>query len=191
LTTSRNDRDVRASKRLAWALRHGAGELGLSPDVSGWVEVPALLKALAGRGMTMDAPGLARLVARDPKGRYELEGERVRARYGHSYTVEPAAPQPPPNQLFHGTPASRLDLVLRGGLRPMRRAFVHLSETVAQARAVGARHGRPVVLTVDAAAAAADGVAFHPGGPGTWLAPSVPSRYLTSPEHTRADSAQA
>jgi len=180
----------RASKRLAWALRHGAAELGLSPDASGWVAVPALLHALRGRGMALDEPALERVVTEDPKSRYELEGGRVRARYGHSYEVEPGPTQTPPERLYHGTAASTVDVVLREGLRPMRRAFVHLSETPAQARSVGARHGRPVVLLVDAAAAVAAGVAFHSAS-GTWLAREVPARHLTRLDDGPAGSARS
>jgi putative RNA 2'-phosphotransferase len=55
---------------------------------------------------------------------------------------------------------------------------VHLSADEATARVVGARHGSPAVLTVDAAAMAADGHTFRVTGNGVWLTAAVPARYL-------------
>jgi putative RNA 2'-phosphotransferase len=61
----------------------------------------------------------------------------------------------------------------------MGRQFVHLSADQETARRVGARHGaRPVVLVVDAAAAAAAGIVFRHGNEDTWLADEVPARFL-------------
>jgi len=175
--TARESRsaDVRASKRLAWALRHGARELGLEPDREGWVPLAALLAALRPR---LDRAQVERLAAEDPKGRYELQGARIRARYGHSFPVAPGAAERPPAVLYHGTTWRSLDTILREGLRPMRRAYVHLSATREQARTVGARHGKPVVLRVDAAAAADEGIAFTDAGRGTWLVTALPGRHL-------------
>jgi putative RNA 2'-phosphotransferase len=103
--------------------------------------------------------------------------------------VDPGPSHAPPDRLWHGTTASRVDVVLREGLRPMGRAFVHLSDTLEQARAVGARHGTPVVVLVDAIGAAAEGVAFHRGGRGTWLARGVPADHLTRHPHVPGGTA--
>jgi putative RNA 2'-phosphotransferase len=63
----------------------------------------------------------------------------------------------------------------------MSRHDVHLSSQETTARAVGARHGRPVVLTVDAAAMAADGYTFRVTDNGVWLTAAVPPQYLREP----------
>ena len=60
----------------------------------------------------------------------------------------------------------------------MNRRDVHLSADRETATRVGARRGRPVVLTVDAGALHADGHVFRVSANGVWLTASVPSRYL-------------
>ena len=71
-----------------------------------------------------------------------------------------------------------VDAILRDGLLPGGRQYVHLSPDPATARTVGARHGRPAVLVVDARAAAADGVVFRRGNDDTWLTDALDPRYL-------------
>jgi putative RNA 2'-phosphotransferase len=55
---------------------------------------------------------------------------------------------------------------------------VHLSADRDTAVRVGQRHGKPVVLSVDAARMAADGFSFFVSANGVWLVDSVPSSYL-------------
>ena len=83
--------------------------------------------------------------------------------------------------LFHGTSASVVPTILREGLRPMSRQYVHLSADSETAYAVGRRRrGEVVVLVVDAAAAHAAGVTFRLGGDGIWLADAVPPEYVVA-----------
>jgi len=49
------------------------------------------------------------------------------------------------------------------------------------ALAVGARHGKPVVLTVDAAAMQAQGQVFYVSDNGVWLVDAVPQAYIGFP----------
>jgi putative RNA 2'-phosphotransferase len=60
----------------------------------------------------------------------------------------------------------------------MRRHHVHLSEEIATARRVGARHGRPAIFAVDAAALHATGQPFYCSANGVWLVDHVPPAYL-------------
>jgi putative RNA 2'-phosphotransferase len=60
----------------------------------------------------------------------------------------------------------------------MARHHVHLSATAETARVVGARHGRPVVLVVDAAGMSRAGIPFYRSANGVWLVDHVPPRYL-------------
>jgi putative RNA 2'-phosphotransferase len=68
--------------------------------------------------------------------------------------------------------------IMHEGLRPMSRQDVHLSADVETAVRVGSRHGRPVVLRVDAAGLAAAGHAFRVSANGVWLTDHVPPGYL-------------
>ena len=60
----------------------------------------------------------------------------------------------------------------------MRRQYVHLSIDRATALAVGRRKSRdPVILRIDASAAARAGVAFYLGNDKVWLADEVPAEF--------------
>jgi putative RNA 2'-phosphotransferase len=59
----------------------------------------------------------------------------------------------------------------------MARHHVHLSSNRETARAVGARHGRPVVFAVDAAAMRDAGHLFYCSDNGIWLVDHVPPAY--------------
>jgi putative RNA 2'-phosphotransferase len=56
---------------------------------------------------------------------------------------------------------------------------VHVSADVDTARLVGSRHGRPVVLRVDAAGMAAHGALFTRSANGIWLVSAVPATFLS------------
>jgi putative RNA 2'-phosphotransferase len=167
---------VRRSKRLSYLLRHAPGSVGLTLDAAGWTDVGALLAAL---GWTRAE--LERVVATNDKRRFAFDdtGTRIRASQGHSVSVDLgyAAEQPPP-VLFHGTSERTLPAIEAAGLRPGRRHAVHLSTDEVTARRVGARHGRPVVLRVDAAGMARDGAVFTRSANGVWLVDAVPPQYL-------------
>ena len=162
-------------------LRHAPGSVGLRLDEAGWAHVDDLLAALRAHGMTLTREQLAETVATSDKQRFALDpaGQRIRANQGHSVPVDLGLlPQAPPAVLFHGTVASALPGIRAQGLTRRRRHHVHLSADVATARAVGGRHGRPVVLQVDAAAMAAAGAVFYRSANVVWLVDGVPPRYL-------------
>ena len=88
-----------------------------------------------------------------------------------------------PDQLYHGTAPRRAAAIEREGLKPMGRQAVHLSGSVADARAVGERHAAdPVVFVVDAAAMLADGRRIRKRGTETYTVDRVPPEYLSRRE---------
>ncbi|MGY1605881.1 RNA 2'-phosphotransferase [Geodermatophilus sp. SYSU D00700] len=172
---------VRVSKRLSYVLRHRPDSVGLVLDDAGWVDVAALLAALAAHGMPLTREDLDHVVARNDKRRFAFDptGTRIRASQGHSVPVALGyAAEAPPDVLFHGTAVRNLPAILAEGLRPGRRHAVHLSPDEVTARAVGERRGRAAVLRVDAAGLAAAGVVFTRSANGVWLVDAVPPRYL-------------
>ncbi|MDI3402708.1 RNA 2'-phosphotransferase [Streptomyces cavernicola] len=182
-TDQRTDRRiVKVSKYLSKHLRHEPGRIGLTLDTAGWTEIDALLEAAATHGFPITRDELDEAVATSDKQRFAIDGARIRANQGHSVDVDldlPAAT--PTTYLFHGTVAANLAAIRREGLRPMNRHDVHLSPDRETATRVGARRGRPIVLSVDAPAMHADGHTFRLSANGVWLTQAVPPRYLRLP----------
>jgi putative RNA 2'-phosphotransferase len=172
---------VRVSKYLSRHLRHRPEQLGLRLEPGGWVGVEQLLAACRERGFPISREQLDEVVGRNDKQRFSFDTgkTRIRANQGHSVEVDlQLEPVDPPPILYHGTAERSVGVILTEGLRRMRRHHVHLSGDVETAQRVGARHGRPIVLAVDAAAMADDGYAFYRSSNGVWLVDDVPARFL-------------
>ena len=176
-------RTVKVSKYLSKHLRHQPERIGLTLDEAGWVEIDVLMAAAAAHGFRFTREELDHVVAENDKKRFAVDGTRIRASQGHSVEVDLGLPPAtPPAYLYHGTVARSLDAIRAEGLRPMNRHDVHLSPDRETATRVGARRGRPVVLSVDAAAMHRDGHVFHVSANGVWLTKAVPPEYLRFPE---------
>ena len=85
----------------------------------------------------------------------------------------------PPEHLYHGTATRFLPAILKEGLKPMTRQFVHISPDYDTAVKVGKRHGKPVVLVIRAADFVADGHELFLSANGVWQAKEVPKEYFT------------
>lgn len=172
-------RTVKVSTYLARHLRHTPEEIGLALDEADRVEIDTLIAAAAAHGFRLTRTELEHVVAANDKQRFVIEGTRIRASQGHSVEVDLGLPAAvPPPYLFHGTVGRHLAAIRAEGLLPMGRHAVHLSADRATAARVGARRGRPVVLSVDSAAMHRDGHVFRVSANGVWLTAAVPSRYL-------------
>ncbi|MDE6340572.1 MAG: RNA 2'-phosphotransferase [Muribaculaceae bacterium] len=162
---------IALSRRLAYKLRHSS-----LPDRKGWVSIDVILKELS-----ITADELHQIVANDNKGRFDYSKDRlsVRALYGHSIDVDlELEPVAPPATLYHGTAEKYIAAIMQEGLKPKKRKFVHLSETLEMAEQVGSRHGTPIVLSIDTEAMQQNGCQFYKAQNGIWLTGSIPTRYL-------------
>ncbi|PNE36409.1 RNA 2'-phosphotransferase [Streptomyces noursei] len=177
-----HQRSVRISKYLAKHLRHEPERIGIVLDAQGWASVAALLDAAERHGFPFSRAELEAVVADNDKQRYTLENGRIRANQGHSVRVDLGLPPAvPPGFLFHGTVARSVAAIREEGLRPMSRLAVHLSPDRETASRVGARRGKPVVLTVDAGAMHRAGHVFRVSANGVWLTGHVPPEFLRFP----------
>lgn len=175
-------RTVKVSKYLSKHLRHQPERIGIALDPNGWVEIDVLLRAAAAHRFPITRAELDHVVATNDKRRFAVEGGRIRASQGHTVAVDLGLPPAePPAYLYHGTVARNLDAIRAEGLRPMDRQHVHLSPDRETATRVGARRGRPVILSVDAGAMHRAGHVFHVSANGVWLTDCVPPEYLRLP----------
>lgn len=169
------------SKFLSYVLRHGPESIGLTLDANGWVDVNVLLEKAAAVGRKFDRATLESVVANNDKKRFTLsdDGRRIRAAQGHSIEVDlDLEALAPPAVLFHGTARHNLDAIIAEGLKPGQRQKVHLSDEQVMTMKVAQRHGKPVLLVIDARAMHAAGYAFWRADNGVWLTDHVPPQFV-------------
>jgi putative RNA 2'-phosphotransferase len=172
---------VRTSKFLSYVLRHRPDAVGIELADGGWVEISTLLAALARHGRPTTRATLDRIVAGTDKRRLQVDGDRIRAAQGHTVPVDLGLPPVvPPPWLYHGTVEQFLAAIRAEGLTARGRNHVHLSADRQTATTVGARRGRPVILTVDAAGMHGAGHEFYQAANGVWLTDAVPPQWISS-----------
>lgn len=166
---------------MSLVLRHEPEKANLTLEPGGWVFIDDLLAGAARAGFHFTRDELEEVVERCEKQRFAIDetDTKIRANQGHSTEVDlQLQPAEPPAELYHGTAERNLVAVLRDGLLKMARHHVHLSPDTQTATKVGSRHGKPVILVVDAAKMRADGHIFYCSSNGVWLVDHVPPQYL-------------
>jgi len=170
----------RISRFLSYLLRHQPKEYPLSFDREGFVSWLDVVDMVQDRFPEATEADIHSVVMGADKKRFELKDDRVRATYGHSFPVDLGVEAvEPPAELYLGTARDLAQSILRDGLKPRDRRYVHLSPSLEEALAVGKRRDpSPAVIVVDARSAHAGGVRFFASGP-LFLAENVPSKYLS------------
>jgi len=162
----------RLSRLMAFHLRHDAN-IERSPE--GYVSVRKLAEVIR-RKMPWVKPHHIREVAVfDTRSRYELDGELIRARYGHSIDVRLDLPEADRDILYCAVSPEASPQIFSEGLKPADRKMVHLSATVDNALEVGRSHlENPTVLVVDVRLAKKMGVKILRASDRVYLAQSIP-----------------
>lgn len=177
------NKQIRLSKFLSLILRHRAESFGLTLDEAGFTDLESVWAAIEQRypGQYTNAD-LRAVVAGDKRGkkRFEIENDRIRARYGHSQVrTITYPPVEPPKYLYHGTHANVLDAIRRNGLKPMKRQYVHLSLDKDWAATVGRRRtDRPAILRIRAGEAHHAGIEFYRPEPNHYLTTAIPPAFI-------------
>jgi putative RNA 2'-phosphotransferase len=166
-------------------LRHRPDEFGLVLDQEGFVSIKELLRAVREEDgwRYLRLNHIDEVLRGDERERFELEGDRIRARYEHSFPVRfHEGPVVPPTILYHGTRHRAYPYIMRQGLRPMGRQYVHLSTSEDLALRIGKRRDpRPVLITVQALRAHEEGVVFYRPNELIYLTESLAPQFLSGP----------
>jgi putative RNA 2'-phosphotransferase len=170
----------RISRFLTYVLRHRPKEYPLVFDERGFVDWGDIVQLVQERYYDITEEQIRAVVTDSDKQRFELQDDKVRATYGHSFPVDLADQRAePPAKLYYGTARDLAQSMLRNGLKPRDRQYVHLSASAEEAESVARRHDpAPAIIIVDAEKAHEEGVRFYRSGP-LFLAENVPAQFLS------------
>jgi putative RNA 2'-phosphotransferase len=176
-----NSRTERLSKYLSYLLRHNPSSLGLNIDEDGFVQLDRLVSAIQTKKEWnwVTRNDIMNIQRDSDKRRFEILRDKIRAIYGHTFSKRiHRDPVVPPKILYHGTSRDNLQSILRNGILPMRRQYVHLSISVDEAHSVGLRRDQnPIILRVLAFEAYNSGVRFFQAG-SLFLSEPIPPRFI-------------
>ena len=165
------------SKYMSYLLRHNPESLKM--DDEGFVRVSDLLRNLRKR-YDVDECFIREIVEKGDRKRFQIDGDKIRAIYGHTIDVRIKFPVDERVRfLYHGTTVQSASLILREGLKPMKRRWVHLSATPEIAKDVGRRRTlKPTILIVDVGEARREGIKFYKATNQVYLTEEVPSKFI-------------
>lgn len=169
------------SKFLSLVLRHEPEKIGITLDEEGWADVAELIEKMGKKGPRIDFETLEFVVDNNDKKRFAFNDNKTRIRASQGHTIEVdlnLPPQVPPTILYHGTAITNLPIIKEKGLIRMARQHLHLSAEEGTAKNVGGRHGKPVVLVIQALAMHEKGYVFYLSANGVWLTDHVPAEFI-------------
>ena len=163
-------------------LRHPVQSSGVVPCADGWCCIANVVDAInsaPGRHWLPTSIKLLReAVLDEPNERFELNGTKVRALYGHSWShVLMGRIANPPSVLYHGSRLSHLARILATGLHPRTRTKLHLSSNLCYAAKVAATHPDPVVLSINGLALAPQ-ITLRQANSHVWLSDKIGPEFL-------------
>lgn len=175
-----DEQTERLGRFISGALRHFPDDLGLAMNQHGWVDVDVLVDAMRTRYKWSNREKLFSIIESDEKGRYEIKGNKIRARYGHSVDVDLDYDENTLPELYYGASREEVDILLEKGVRPVKQRYVHLSTSADKAREVAKIHTEdPVLLVINAEEARNDGIMMLSATENIVLADEIPPQYLS------------
>ena len=168
----------KVSKFLSFVLRHNPQSIDLSLDVNGWADIDELIEKSRDK-IVFNKELIVEVVKNNDKQRFIIKNNKIRANQGHSIEVDLELKSvTPPDVLYHGTATKFIASIMKEGLSKQKRQHVHLSKDIQTATNVGQRHGKLVMLEVDAKKMFEEGVKFYLSHNGVWLTDSVGVKFL-------------
>ena len=180
---STRERDGMARK-LALVLRHAPEKFDLEMDINGWIDVRDIVRKFKDgrrRQHWLRPHHLVAISETDPKGRYEIRGNMMRATYGHTVEIELDLPSTDiPDSLYYPSDPGEAENLVEIGISPGDRAHVHLSASIRHAAEAGRFHHKdPAIIEVDTARMVASGETIWHAGVTVYLAEGVSGDYLS------------
>lgn len=174
-----DEQTERLGRFISGALRHFPDDLGLAMNQHGWVGVDLLVDAMMTRYKWSNKEKLFSIIESDEKGRYEVKGNKIRARYGHSVDVDLDYDENIIPELYYGASREEVDILLEKGIKPLKQRYVHLSTSTEKAIEVAKIHTEdPVLLVINADLAQKEGVTMLYATENIILAEEIPAQYL-------------
>ncbi len=174
-----DEQTERLGRFISGALRHFPDDLGLAMNQHGWVDMDVLCDAMRTRYKWANKEKLLSIVESDEKGRYEIQGRKIRARYGHSVDVDLDYHENTLPELYYGASREEVDIILEKGLKPIKQRYVHLSTSAEKALEVAKIHtDDPILILVNAQDAQREGVRIISATESIVLSEEIPPRYL-------------
>ena len=181
------------ARRLALVLRHAPEKFDLEMDINGWVDVKDIVRQFKKQGGKRNhwlrPHHLSAIVETDPKGRYDIRGNTIRATYGHTVEIEIDLPTDNiPDALYYPCDPVETENLLEVGISPSGRSHVHLSASIKTAAEAGHVHfALPTILEVDTAQMIAAGETIWHAGITVYLTDNTPAKYLSVIDTDDAD----
>ena len=152
-----SDRESNSLGRiLALVLRHAPEKFNVEMDINGWVNSRELSENIAKQRRHyhwLRGWHFAAIASADDKGRYQVEGDMLRA--------------------------EQVPSIKELGITAGDRKHVHLSKSISNAMEAGhVRIDRPAILEVDTVRAIADGHVIYRAGTTVYLVDEMPGEYL-------------
>ncbi|MEC8874170.1 MAG: RNA 2'-phosphotransferase [Candidatus Thermoplasmatota archaeon] len=172
-------------RKLALVLRHAPEKFDLDMDINGWIDVRDIIRQFKNSNKRRQhwlRPHHFRAISEtDPKGRYEVRGNMIRATYGHTVEIELDLPTSDiPDSLYYPCDPEEAGNLLEVGIKPAGRSHVHLSANMRAAAEAGRVHrADPAIIEVDTARMVATGETIWHAGVTVYLTENVAGEYLS------------
>ena len=153
-------------------------------DINGWIDVRDIVRKFKDgrrRQHWLRPHHLSAISETDPKGRYEVRGNMMRATYGHTVEIELDLPSTEiPDSLYYPCDPNVAENLLEVGISPGDRSHVHLSASIRSAAEAGRfHHSDPTIIEVDTARMSASGETIWHAGVTVYLTDSVAGEFLS------------
>jgi len=164
------------SRFLSQILRHSPESIGAELDEYGYIDMDVLIARAKINGSQIKKEDILELC--NNSNRFKIKGNQIKATKGHSFTVKhDEEAKQPPQRLYHSTNSKSIDIILKEGLKPMKRSAVYLFENYVDAYIFAGRK-EPQIIVIDSKNMYANGHLFYSTDDGIWSTDYCPPEFL-------------